>query len=84
MKRILEYIEKYQLLYWLLFAILISVTIIRFYTINIGFCTAWDEAYFLIKLRIDVNARIILIFTSMALSERSTLLSIATPFSVKA
>ena len=51
MKRILEYIEKYQLLYWLLFAILIAVTIIRFYTINIGFCTAWDEAYFLIKLR---------------------------------
>lgn len=51
MKTIIEYIEKYQLLYWLLFFLLVVVTILRFYTINIGFCTAWDESYFLIKLR---------------------------------
>ena len=43
-----------------------------------------SEPCFLMKFRIRVNARIIRIFTSMALSERRTLLSIATPFSVKA
>ena len=35
-------------------------------------------------LLIAENARIMLILTSIALSERNTLLNIATPFSVKA
>mgnify|MGYP006873026881 CR=1 FL=1 len=51
MKAIIRYVEKYQLLYWLLLVLLLAVTLIRFLTINVGFCTAWDEAYFLIKLK---------------------------------
>ena len=40
------------------------------------------ESVGIINLRIEVKARIIRIFTSIAVSERKTLLSIATPFSV--
>ena len=36
------------------------------------------------KLRIAVKARMIRMFTSIAVLERRTLLSMATPFSVKA
>ena len=40
------------------------------------------ESVGIINLPIEVKARIIRIFTSIAASERKTLLSIATPFSV--
>ena len=40
------------------------------------------ESIGIINLPIEVKARIIRIFTSIAVSERKTLLSIATPFSV--
>ena len=40
------------------------------------------ESVGIINLRIEVKARIIRIFTSIAVSERKILLSIATPFSV--
>jgi hypothetical protein len=51
MKSVANYICKFQLHYWLLLFLLIVFTIIRLASINIGFCTAWDEAYFLIKLK---------------------------------
>lgn len=51
MKTIIDYFENHQLLYWLLLIILIAITLVHLFTINVGFCTAWDEAYFLIKLK---------------------------------
>ena len=51
MNKVLGYIVKYQLLYWLLLILLVAITVVRLTTLDVGFCTAWDEAYFLIKLR---------------------------------
>lgn len=51
MNAIIYFIEKYQLAYVLLLFALLAITFIHFLTINVGFCTAWDEAYFLIKLK---------------------------------
>ena len=51
MSAVINFIEKHQLPYVLLLLVLFVITLIHFLTINVGFCTAWDEAYFLIKLR---------------------------------
>ena len=51
MNKVIDYITKHQLLYWLLLILLVAITIVRLTTFDVGFCTAWDEAYFLIKLR---------------------------------
>lgn len=51
MKSVAKYIYKYQLHYWFLLLLLIVYTVIRLSSLNIGFCTAWDEAYFHIKIK---------------------------------